>query len=42
LLFHPHGNPAVAVMVDNIEMAQETLQRIGFRMISERELQDAD
>jgi hypothetical protein len=42
LLFRPHDNPAVAVMVDNIEMAQETLQRIGFRLISERELQDTE
>ena len=38
LLVQPHGRPAVALMVDNIEMAQETLARKGFAMITEGDL----
>jgi hypothetical protein len=40
LLMRPHGLPAVALMVDNIEMAQETLNAKGFRMLSENDLID--
>lgn len=38
LLVQPHGRPAVALMVDNIEMAMETLNNKGFVMISEDDL----
>ena len=38
LFFRPHGRPAVALMVDNIDMAQETLASKGFTMISEADL----
>ncbi|MFV2067625.1 MAG: acetolactate synthase [Pirellulales bacterium] len=40
LLVRPNGSPAVALMVDNIEMAQETLASKGFNMISEDALAD--
>src|SRR6478736_1930867 len=38
LMIRPHGRAAVALMVDNLEMAQETLKSKGFTMISERDL----
>jgi hypothetical protein len=38
LLLRPHGRPAVALMVDNIEMGLETLANKGFNMISEADL----
>jgi hypothetical protein len=38
ILVRPHGRPAVALMVDNIEMGQETLAEKGFTMISEADL----
>jgi hypothetical protein len=38
LIVRPHGRPAVALMVDNIELALETLDRKGFRMITEADL----
>src|ERR1041385_8622939 len=38
LLVRPHGSPAVALMVDNIEMGMETLANKGFEMISEADL----
>jgi hypothetical protein len=38
LIVRPHGRPAVALMVDNIEQAQETLADRGFVMITERDL----
>jgi hypothetical protein len=40
LMIRPHGRPAVALMVDNLEMAQETLKSKGFTMITERDLVD--
>jgi hypothetical protein len=40
LLIRPNGRPAVALMVDNIEMAMDTLANKGFSMISEADLQD--
>ena len=40
LMIRPHGRPAVALMVDNLEMALETLNSKGFTMISEADLQD--
>lgn len=38
LLVRPHGRPAVALMVDNIELGLETLAAKGFRMITEGDL----
>jgi len=40
LLVRPHGNATVALMVDNIEIAQETLSAKGFSMITEADLQE--
>jgi hypothetical protein len=42
LLVRPRGRPAVALMVDNLEMAMETLANKGFSMISEADLMDED
>jgi hypothetical protein len=39
LLVHPRGRASVALMVDNIEIAQETLAARGFSMITEADLQ---
>lgn len=38
LIVRPHGNAAVALMVDNLEMALETLNSKGFTMITEGDL----
>lgn len=38
LIVHPHGRPAVALHVDNIEMAMRTLHEKGFTTISEADL----
>ena len=40
LLVPPRGRAAVALMVDNIEIAQETLASKGFTMITEADLQE--
>lgn len=42
LMFRPHGRPAVALMVDNLEMGLETLSSKNFNMISEADLADGD
>jgi hypothetical protein len=42
LIIRPHGRPAVALMVDNIEMALETLASKGFTMISEADLSEIE
>lgn len=42
LLTRPHGNPSVALMVDNLEMAMETLATKGFTMITEGDLSDEE
>jgi hypothetical protein len=42
LLARPHDRPAVALMVDNIEMAMETLSTKGFTMISEHDISGED
>jgi hypothetical protein len=39
LLVRPRGHAAVALMVDNIEIGQETLAAKGFAMITEADLQ---
>lgn len=38
LIVRPHGKPAVALMVDNTDMALDTLNAKGFRMITEADL----
>src|ERR671910_2308968 len=40
LLARPHGRPAVALMVDKIEMALDTLAAKGFSPINEDELKE--
>lgn len=40
LIVRPHGRPAVALMVDNIELGQETLAEKDFTMISEADLSE--
>jgi hypothetical protein len=40
LIVRPNGNPAVAIMVDNIELALETLKEKGFTIITEGDLDD--
>lgn len=42
LLMRPHGRPAVALMVDNIEHGLETLESKGFHAIHEAELVNFD
>lgn len=42
LLVRPRGRPAVALMVDEIEMAMETLAAKGFAMVTERDLMEDD
>jgi hypothetical protein len=42
LLARPHGSPAVALMVDNIEIALDTLATKGFTPVSEDDLKEAD
>jgi hypothetical protein len=39
LLVRPHGRPAVALMVDNSDLAMDTLNDKGFSMITEADLQ---
>lgn len=39
LLTRPHGRPAVALMVDNLDLAMDTLNDKGFSMITENDLQ---
>jgi hypothetical protein len=41
LLARPHGRPAVALMVDNIEMALDTLASKGFSPINEDDLKES-
>tara|TARA_R110002049_G_scaffold2750_2_gene21614 strand:+ start:464450 stop:464953 length:504 start_codon:yes stop_codon:yes gene_type:complete len=40
LIIRPNGNPAVALMVDNIESAMVTLDEKGFTIITEGDLED--
>ncbi|MBC7851894.1 MAG: acetolactate synthase, partial [Pirellulaceae bacterium] len=42
LIIRPHGNPAVALMVDNLEMAMETLTSKGFTMLTEGDLAEEE
>ena len=40
LFVRPNGKPAVAIMVENIEFAMETLREKGFTIITEGDLDD--
>lgn len=40
ILYRHYGRPAVALMVDNLELSQETLVSKGFQMITEGDLLD--
>ena len=40
LIIHPRDNPVMALMVDNLEAAAETLESKGFTMIHEDDLAD--
>jgi len=40
LIVRPHGKPAVAIMVEGIELAMKTLHEKGFRIITEADLED--
>ncbi len=42
LLVRPHGRPAVALMVDNLELAMETLRSKGFTMVTEDDLAELE
>lgn len=42
LIVRPRGRPAVALMVDNIELAMETLDSKGFNMVSEGDLTEEE
>ena len=42
LLARPRDKPSVALMVDNIEMALDTLAAKGFTPISEDDLKDCE
>jgi hypothetical protein len=42
LLLRPHGRPAVALMVDNIDAGLETLAAKGFTTITEADLASDD
>ena len=42
LIVRPRGRPAVALMVDNIDMGQETLATKGFNMITEDDLSNIE
>jgi len=40
MLIRPHGRPCIALMVDNLEMAMETLSAKSFTMLTEADLAD--
>ena len=42
LIVRPHGRPAVALMVDNPDMAMETLSSKGFAMLTEGDLSEVE
>lgn len=42
LFVRPHGRSAVALMTDNIDLAQETLLKQGFRLLNEADLFEQD
>jgi hypothetical protein len=42
LISRPRGRAAVALMVDNVELAMETLDAKGFRLVTEADLIDVE
>jgi hypothetical protein len=42
LMVHPGGNNAVALMVDDLDMANDTLDRMGFTLLKEDDLLGED
>ena len=42
LMFRPHNRPAVAIMVDNTELALDTLAAKRFTMLTENDLMTSD
>lgn len=42
LLARPHGFPVVALMVDNLDLAHETLRSKGFTTVTEDDLKEPD
>ncbi|NLF70040.1 MAG: acetolactate synthase [Candidatus Anammoximicrobium sp.] len=42
LIVHPRDNPVMALLVDNLEAAAETLESKGFRTINEDDLAECD
>jgi hypothetical protein len=38
LIVHPHGRPAIALHIDNIEQASSTLHSMGFEILCEADL----
>ena len=42
ILVRPHGRAAVAIMVDNLDSALDTLNAKGFHMITENDLGEAE
>ena len=40
LILRPHGRPVVALMVDNIDIAMDTLASRGFSMVTENDLSE--
>ncbi len=42
LLFRRHGHGAIAMYVDDVDLAMKTLQEKGLKLISERDLWDQD
>ena len=42
LMIHPDGNNAVAMMVDDLDMANDTLDRMGFTLLKESDLEGED
>ncbi len=42
LIIRPHGRPAVALMVDSLDTALDTLAEKGFTMITEQDLAEVD
>ena len=42
LILRPHGRPVVALMVDNIDIAMDTLSTRGFSMVTENDLSEVE
>ena len=42
LLARPHGSPVVALMVDNIDLAHDTLAAKGFKTVNEDDLKELE